>query len=108
MCDSFLRGDDTTDLLRSIVKVLVVIYTEILLLSGNHLLCDIRVCSLEAQDDWLGELVLIVSSNDRTGQCVTSEDSSEDVDENCLDFSIVIKKFECFFKLGVVSTTTYI
>ena len=99
-------SNDSADLLSSAVEIFVVIDTELFLLASDQSLRNVRVRSLKAQYHWLCELVLLICCDKRLGQFVASEDSTEDIDEDGLDFDIIIKEFKCFSKLITFSTAT--
>ena len=97
--------DDFADLLRGGVEVFLVEDVEFLLFASDHLLGDIRVGSLEAEDHRLGEGVLLVGLDDGSGEVVASKDSTEDVDEDSFDFGIGVKKFQGFCQLLAFGAT---
>ena len=99
-------SNDSADLLSSAVEIFVVIDTELFLLASDQSLRNVRVRSLKAQYHWLCELVLLICCDKRLGQFVASEDSTEDIDEDGLDFDIIIKEFKCFSELITFSTAT--
>lgn len=85
-------GGDLANKLGSRVEVLIVVNVELLLFSGNHFLGDVGVGALESQHDGLGEVMLLVGLNDGSSESVTSQDTTEDVNEDGLDLSVFVQQ----------------
>lgn len=76
------------------VKVFVVVDVELLLLALDHLFGDVAVGALQTQNHGLGELVLLVSLDDRSSESVAAQDASENVNEDRLHFSVVVQQLQ--------------
>ena len=94
-----LLANNFADLLGSAIKVLIVKDIEFFLLTGDHLLGDIGVGALEAEDHRLGERVLLVGLDDRASEVVTTKDTTENVHKDGFYFGIFVEEFESFGKL---------
>ena len=106
--DCSLLVDNLADHLCGAVEVLIVVDVQILFFARNHALGDVGIGALEAQHGRLGERVLLVSLDDACGEVVATEDSAEDVDEDGLNFGVVVQKFESLGELFTLSAATNI
>jgi len=94
MLSRSLLVDDLADLLSGAIEVFVVEDVQLLLFAGDHLLGDVGVGALQAQNHRLFERVLLVGTDDGGGEVVASEDSTEDVHKDSFDLGVVVEELE--------------
>lgn len=80
------------DKLGSWVKVFIIVNVKFFLFASNHLLGNVRVSSLETENNWFREGVLLVSFNDWSSKSVTSQNTTENVNKDGLDFWIFVQQ----------------
>jgi len=88
------------------VEVFVVVDAELFLFALDHGLGDIGVGASETEDHLLVEVVFLVRVDDRFGEAVAAQDTSEDVYENGLHLFVVVEESESFFESFTLGTAT--
>lgn len=73
--------------------------------SLNQGLGFIDICTLQTNHDRLRETDFLGSIDDSSRNHVTSHDTSENVDQDCLDARVRVENFKGFLNLGCVSTS---
>lgn len=106
MLSRSLLVDDLADLLSGAIEVFVVEDVQLLLFAGDHLLGDVGVGALQAQNHRLVERVLLVGADDGGGEVVASEDSTEDVHKDSFDLGVVVEELEGLGQCITLCTTT--
>lgn len=76
--------------LSCMVEVIVKEYSQLLLSWLNHLSCNFGVGSLESKYYRLGKRYLFSCRDDRLSKIIASKDASENVDEDGMDFRVVV------------------
>lgn len=98
--------DNFADLLGSRVEVFLVVNVQVLLFASDHLLGDVRVGSLKAEDHRFVEGVFLVGLDDGCGKVIAAENTAEDVDEDSFDLGVFVKKLEGLGELLTLGAAT--
>jgi len=98
-----LLSDDLTYLLSRAIEVLIIVDAHILLITGNHLLGNVRLGALEPEYDRFVKLENLVGFDDRCREAVASQDTTKDVDEDGLHLGVVLQNLQRLDQSGALS-----